>query len=164
MTRATMSTSLAAPPTTSISVPAGLTTAEAMRRLGQFGPNSVAEEKIHPVKRVLYHFWAPVPWMLEVTIALQLAIGERVEAVMVTILLILNVALGILQESRANAALTLLRQRLALKVRIRRDERWGDGLAADLVPGDIVQLSLGTIIPRRSFASSPVLHCSTNRR
>jgi H+-transporting ATPase len=134
-----------------------------MRRLAQFGPNAVAEEQIHSLKRVLYHFWAPVPWMLEATIALQLAIGERVEAGMVTILLIINVALGTLQERRANAALTLLRQRLALKVRIRRDERWGDGLAADLVPGDIVQLSLGTIIPAdlRIVAGSLLLDQST---
>ena len=66
---------------------------------------------------------------------------------MVTTLLLLNVALGVFQEGRANAALALLRQRLSLKVRVRRDGKWVDLLAADLVPGDIVQLSLGAIIP-----------------
>jgi H+-transporting ATPase len=125
----------------------GLSAAEATQRLTQFGPNAVTEEQIHPVTRVLLHFWAPVPWMLEATIALQIAIGERIEAVMVAMLLIANVALGAFQESRANGALALLRQRLTLKVRVRRDGTWIDSVAAELVPGDIVQLSLGTVIP-----------------
>jgi H+-transporting ATPase len=124
-----------------------MSSVEAARRLVQFGPNAVAEQRIHPVIRVIRHFWAPVPWMLEATIALQIAIGERVEALLVATLLIVNVALGTFQEGRANAALALLRQRLALKVRVRRDGAWMDTVAAELVPGDIVQLSLGTVIP-----------------
>ena len=79
----------------------GLSAAEAARRLEQFGLNAVVEEHIGPARRILRHFWAPVPWMLEVTIALQLAIGERVEALMVATLLIANVALGMFQENRA---------------------------------------------------------------
>ena len=85
--------------------------------------------------------------MLEATVALQLAIGEHVEAVMVAALLLFNVALGVFQESRATAALDLLKQRLAPKARVRRDGKWADTPAADLVPGDIVQLSLGNIVP-----------------
>jgi H+-transporting ATPase len=127
--------------------PLGLSTGEAARRLAQFGPNAVAEERTHPITQVLRHFWAPVPWMLEATIALQIAIGERTEPIMVAALLILNVALGVFQESRANAALALLRQRLALRVRVERDRAWTDALAADLVQGDIVQLSLGAVVP-----------------
>src|SRR5579864_2570740 len=125
----------------------GLSAAEAARRLEQFGLNAVVEEHIGPAQRILRHFWAPVPWMLEVTIALQLAIGERVEALMVATLLAANVALGVFQENRADSALALLKQRLALKARVKRDGSWIDLLAAGLVPGDIVQVSLGAVVP-----------------
>ena len=125
----------------------GLSSAEAARRLAEFGPNAVVEERIHPAARVVRHFWAPVPWMLEATVALQLAIGERLEAAMIAALLILNVALGVFQENRAGAALALFKQRLALQARVRRDGAWIEASAADLVPGDIVQLSLGSVVP-----------------
>jgi H+-transporting ATPase len=120
---------------------------EAARRLLEFGPNEVVEEQAHPVAQVARHFWAPVPWMLEAAIGLQIAIGEQLEAFMIATLLILNVALGVFQENRAGAALALLKQRLALKARVRRDGAWIEALAADLVPGDIVQLSLGSVVP-----------------
>jgi len=115
--------------------------------MAEFGPNAVAEEKVHPVKRVLRHFWSPVPWMLEATVALQIVVGERVEALMIATLLLLNVALGVFQETRANATLELLKQRLSPRARVRRDGAWIDGPAADVVPGDVVQLSLGGIVP-----------------
>lgn len=125
----------------------GLSSAEAARRLAQFGPNAVIEERISPAQRILRHFWAPVPWMLEATIALQLTIGERAEALMVAALLIINVVLGVFQEGRADAALALLKQRLALRVRARRDGDWCEIAAAELVLGDIVQVSLGGVVP-----------------
>jgi H+-transporting ATPase len=125
----------------------GLSTDEAARRLAEFGPNAVADERVHPLKRVLRHFWSPVPWMLEATVALQLLIGERVEALMIVALLLLNVALGVFQETRANATLELLKQRLAPRVRVRRDGSWTDVPAANVVAGDVVQLSLGGIVP-----------------
>lgn len=127
--------------------PPGLPTSEAARRLATFGPNAVADEKVYPLKRVLRHFWSPVPWMLEATIVLQILIGERVEALMIVTLLLLNVALGVFQETRANATLELLKQRLAPRVRVRRDNEWTDVPAANVVPGDTVQLSLGGIVP-----------------
>ena len=119
---------------TAAAIPAGLTSAEAVRRLAEFGPNAVVEERVHPLLRVARHFWAPVPWMLEAAIALQIAIGERLEAAMIAALLILNVVLGVVQETRAGAALALLKQRLALKARVRRDGAWVEFPAADLVP------------------------------
>lgn len=125
----------------------GLSTAEAARRLAEFGPNTVADEKVHPIIRVLRHFWSPVPWMLEATIVLQLVTGEKIEALMIVALLLLNVALGVFQETRANATLELLKQRLAPRVRVRRDGAWTDAPAANVVPGDLVQLSLGGIVP-----------------
>lgn len=127
--------------------PPGLTMQQAARRRATFGPNSVAEATVHPLRRLAGHFWSPVPWMLETVIVLQLAIGERLEAGLIATLLVLNAILGFVQESRANATLALLKQRLALTVKLRRDGAWIDAASPDLVPGDIVQLSLGGIVP-----------------
>jgi len=125
----------------------GLSSSEAARRLAEFGPNAVAEEHVHSLKRIARHFWAPVPWMLEATIALQIAIGQRLTASSIAILLVANVILATIQESRADAALALLKQRLLLKSRVKRDGGWIDLPAADLVPGDIVEVCLGDVVP-----------------
>lgn len=127
--------------------PFGLSSAEAALQRSRFGPNAVADEVVHPLRRIARHFWAPVPWMLEITIVLQLVIGERLEALMIGTLLLLNVGLGVFQESRANEALELLKHGLTPKARVRRDGTWIDAPAADIVPGDVVQLSLGGIVP-----------------
>jgi H+-transporting ATPase len=101
--------------------------------------------------------------MLEVTILLQLVAGERLEAAMVAFLLMINVVLAMVQEGRASATLSLLRQRLAPRARVRRDGTWSDTPAATLVPGDIVQLSLGGIVPAdaRLLSGSVLLDQST---
>lgn len=125
----------------------GLSTAEAERRRAEFGPNGLVEEQIHPLVRLARHFWAPVPWMLEATIVLQIAIGQHLTGALVAALLLLNVVLGVFQENRAGAALALLKQRLALKSRVKRDGVWIDMPAAELVPGDVVEISLGDVVP-----------------
>ena len=126
---------------------AGLSSEEAARRLAQAGPNAMVEEREHGLKRIARHFWAPLPWMLEATIALQIVVGKHIEALMISALLIFNVAISVFQESRAEAALELLKQRLSLKARVKRDGRWVELPAAVLVPGDVVQLSLGVLVP-----------------
>ncbi|WP_036517819.1 HAD-IC family P-type ATPase [Nevskia soli] len=125
----------------------GLTSEEALRRRAQHGPNTVAEERESHFRRFVRHCWAPVPWMLEATVLLQLVLGEYVEAALIAGLLAFNIALGVFQEGRANAALNLLKQRLAPRARVRRDNCWRELPAVELVPGDVVQLSLGTLIP-----------------
>jgi H+-transporting ATPase len=127
--------------------PIGLTSEEAAHRLKKHGRNEIAEAQEHVIKTIARHFWAPVPWMLEATVVLQLVIGERVEAGLIAALLIFNVALGAFQEGRANAALALLKQHLSLKARVRRDGQWVELPAALLVPDDVVQLTLAAIVP-----------------
>ena len=83
----------------------GLTAAEVATRLSQFGPNTVREERPHPVRQFLERFWAPIPWLLEATIIIQLFLGERVEAGVIAGLLVLNAVLGFFQEGRAQKAL-----------------------------------------------------------
>jgi len=124
----------------------GLTTEEAGRRRAVHGPNAVAEEKPHPLRLWLSKLWAPVPWMLETAIVLQLSLGEYAEAAVVAVLLLFNATLGFLQESRAHSALETLKTRLALTASVIRDGSWVTLPAAELVPGDVVMLSLGTVV------------------
>ena len=125
----------------------GLTTAEAQARLRQFGPNAVVEEKAHPLKAFLKRFWAPIPWLLEATIIIQIFLRERVEAAVIGGLLVLNATLSLAQEGRAQEALALLRQQLRVLARVRRDEVWTTLPAEELVPGDVIHLRQGTIVP-----------------
>ncbi len=127
-------------------VPDGLTSDEALRRLEKFGPNAVPDTSLHPLRRALEKFWAPVPWMLEAAIVLELVLGKYVEAAIIAALLVFNAALGLLQESRAQATLAALKSRLALSASVRRDGAWKTVPAAGLVPGDAVKLSLGAVV------------------
>jgi len=127
--------------------PAGLTGDEARRRLEEFGPNAIAEETPSIRRALLGKLWAPLPWLLEGAIVLQLGLGKYLEAAVVGGLLAFNATLGLLQESRATAALAALKQRLAPTALVRRDGEWTRRGAADLVPGDAVRLPLGALVP-----------------
>jgi H+-transporting ATPase len=127
--------------------PPGLTTAEAAARLKQFGPNAVVEEKAHPLRRFLTRFWSPIPWLLEATIIIQLFLGETIEASVIAGLLVLNAGLSMLQEARAQKALALLRRQLQVTARVRRDGEWDTVPAEVLVPGDVIHLRQGGIVP-----------------
>ena len=124
----------------------GLTSDEARRRLEKFGPNAVPDTALHPIRRALTKFWAPVPWMLEAAIVLELALGKHVEAAIIAVLLAFNAALGFFQEGRAQATLAALKSRLALNASVRRNNVWATVPATELVPGDIVKLSLGAVV------------------
>jgi H+-transporting ATPase len=126
--------------------PGGLTCDEARRRHEKFGPNTLPDTTVHPFRRALEKFWAPVPWMLEAAIVLELLLGKYVEAAIIAFLLVFNAALGLLQESRAQATLAALKSRLALTASVRRDGAWKTVPAAELVPGDVVKLSLGCVV------------------
>ena len=133
--------------TTHSGTPLGLSAAEAALRLKQHGANEVAEETSHPAAVLLRKFWSPVPWMLEVTVILQLVLGKPDEAAVIAVLLLVNAVLSFLQEGRANKALALLRQRLNIQSRVLRDERWQLVPARELVLGDAVHLRMGDIVP-----------------
>jgi H+-transporting ATPase len=129
-----------------VSLQNGLTSDEARRRLQKFGPNATPDTSVHPLRMALGKFWAPVPWMLEAAIILELALGKYIEAAIIGGLLIFNAALGLFQETRAQATLAVLKSRLALNASVRRDGAWKTMPAAELVPGDVVKLSLGGVV------------------
>ncbi|HEV7138181.1 MAG TPA: HAD-IC family P-type ATPase [Steroidobacteraceae bacterium] len=141
----------------------GLTSSEARARLIQYGPNAMPEERPRPWRRLLGKFWAPVPWMLEAAIILQLVLGEWIEAAVIAVLVLFNAALGYVQESKAAITLQALKSRLSLVIPVRRDGRWQIMPAAQLVPGDLVKLSLGGIVPAdaRIVAGEVLLDQST---
>ena len=126
--------------------PSGLTGDEAHRRLEKFGPNAVPDTALNPLRRALAKFWAPVPWMLEAAIGIEVSLGRHVEAAVIALLLAFNAALGFLQEGRAQATLAALKSQLALNAQVRRDMAWTTVAAAGLVPGDIVKLSVGAVV------------------
>jgi H+-transporting ATPase len=125
----------------------GLASAEALRLLGEYGPNEIAEERPHPLRAFAGKFWAPVPWMLEATIVLQLILGKSGEAAIIASLLLFNAAVSFFQENRADKALALLRSRLAIKARVLRDGSWTLVPVRTLVPGDVVHLRMGDLSP-----------------
>jgi H+-transporting ATPase len=124
----------------------GLTSAEAMRRLKTVGPNATPDTSMHPFRMALEKFWAPVPWMLEAAVVLELVLSKFVEAGIIAGLLAFNAVLGLLQESHAQATLVALKSRLALNASVRRDGAWKTIAATELVPGDMVKLSLGAVV------------------
>lgn len=126
--------------------PPGLSSEEAHRRFEQIGPNALADLAEHPLRRALGKLWAPVPWMLKAAIVLQIGLGDYLEAAVVALLLIFNSALGFFQEGRAQATLDALKSRLALLAAVRRDGKWTTLPAEQLVAGDVVKLSLGSVV------------------
>jgi H+-transporting ATPase len=125
----------------------GLTSDDARRRLAEFGPNIVSEKGPPRWRAFLTKFWAPVPWMLEAALLLQLGLGQYVEAAVVGALLLFNATLGFVQEGRAAAALAALKKRLAPTALICRDGEWVRRPASELVPGDAIRLPLGALVP-----------------
>jgi len=124
----------------------GLTSDEARARLEKDGPNAMPDTSAHPMRNALAKFWAPVPWLLEASIVLEIALHKYYEAAVIAALLVFNAALAYFQESRAQATLAALKSRLALNASVQRDGAWKTVPAAELVCGDLVKLSLGGVV------------------
>jgi H+-transporting ATPase len=128
-------------------LPNGLTADAARTRLRADGANAMPDTTVSPWRRALVKLWAPVPWMLEAAIVLQVVQGDYGGAAIIAGLLVFNAGLGLFQEGRAQATLVALKSRLALTASVRRDSAWSAVPAADLVVGDVVKLSLGGVVP-----------------
>ncbi len=125
----------------------GLTDEEARRRLAQYGPNALAEEKVHPLRKFLLYFWGPIPWMIEIAAILSAIVHHWVDLGVILALLIFNAVIGFWEEYQAGNAIAALKQKLALKARVKRNGKWTSTAAAELVPGDVIRLRLGDIVP-----------------
>ncbi len=129
------------------SSPQGLSSDQAQERLAQFGPNALEEKRVNPFLKFLSYFWGPIPWMIEIAAILSAIVQHWADFTIILVLLIFNAAVGFWQEFKAANALDALKKQLALQARTLRDGKWQVIPAAELVPGDVIRLRLGDIIP-----------------
>lgn len=129
------------------SSPDGLSQAEAQKRLTQYGPNEIAEVKVNPFLKFLTYFWGPIPWMIEAAVILSAVARHWPDFVIILILLLANAVVGFWEEHQAGNAIAALKAKLAIKARVRRDGKWITPESRELVPGDVIRLRLGDIVP-----------------
>jgi H+-transporting ATPase len=125
----------------------GLSDAEATRRLSQYGENALAEHHLGIIERLAHFFWGPIPWMIEIAAILSAVLGHWDDLAVILLMLFINAGVGFWQEFKADNAIALLKQRLALKARVKRGGTWKDIEARLLVPGDVVLVKLGDVVP-----------------
>jgi H+-transporting ATPase len=125
----------------------GLSESEAEKRLEEYGPNALEEERAHPLLNFLGYFWGPIPWMIEVAAILSAVAHHWPDLIIISSLLVFNAVLGFWEEHAASNALEDLKSQLALKAKVLRDRDWQEILAEKLVPGDVIRVHLGEIIP-----------------
>ncbi len=125
----------------------GLTSGEAASKLAEVGPNELEERHVSPLLKFLTYFWGPIPWMIEAAGILSAVIGRWEDFFIILTLLAINAAVGFWQERKADLAIAALKQTLALRARVRRDGRWQEIQARELVPGDLVRVRPGEIVP-----------------
>jgi H+-transporting ATPase len=127
--------------------PGGLSKVEAAKRLAQYGPNEIAEHKTNPLLKFLSYFWGPIPWMIEIAVVLSGAVGHWPDFFIILLLLVANGVVGYTEERQAGNAIEALKAKLAINARVKRDDAWITAPARELVPGDVIRLRLGDIVP-----------------
>lgn len=125
----------------------GLSQTEAQSLLDHHGFNEIREEPAGPLRSTLKRLWGPIPWMLEAALILEVILGRTIEPAIIAAWLLFSAVLGAVQERRARSALDLLRSRLQVVARVRRDGSWRQIPARELVPGDMVRVQTGDLIP-----------------
>ena len=129
------------------SSPEGLTEEEAKKRLAKYGPNEIEEKKTNPFLKFLTYFWGPIPWMIEAAVILSAIARHWPDFGIILLLLLANALVGFWEERQAGNAIEALKAKLAVKARVKRDGKWVTPEARDLVPGDVIRMRLGDIVP-----------------
>ena len=126
----------------------GLSEKEAEERLKKFGENALEEKKKSMWLVLFSYFWGPIPWMIEIAAILSAVLERWPDLIVIVALLLINAALGFFHEFQADNAISALKNQLALKAKVLRDGKWNNELdAKKLVPGDIISVKLGNVIP-----------------
>ena len=115
--------------------------------MAQYGPNELAEHKANPLLKFLSYFWGPIPWMIEIAVVLSGAVGHWPDFFIILLLLVANGVVGYTEERQAGNAIEALKAKLAINARVKRDDTWITAPARELVPGDVIRLRLGDIVP-----------------
>ncbi|MGA3222053.1 MAG: plasma-membrane proton-efflux P-type ATPase, partial [Acidimicrobiales bacterium] len=129
------------------SSPDGLSQAEATKRLAQYGPNEIVEKKTNQFLKLLSYFWGPIPWMIEVAVLLSGVLAHWPDFFIILVLLFANALVGFTEERSAGKAIDALKAQLAVKARVVRDGKWATPPSRELVPGDVIRMRLGDIVP-----------------
>jgi H+-transporting ATPase len=129
------------------SSPDGLTQEEAMKRLEKYGPNEIEDKKTNQFLKFLSYFWGPIPWMIEAAVILSAVARHWPDFGIILVLLLANGMVGFWEEREAGSAIEALKAKLAVKARVKRDGKWVTPAARELVPGDVIRLRLGDIVP-----------------
>jgi len=125
----------------------GLTQEEAKKRLDKYGPNEIEEKKTNQFLKFLSYFWGPIPWMIEAAVILSAVARHWPDFGIILVLLLANGLVGFWEEREAGNAIEALKAKLAVKARVKRDGKWVTPAARELVPGDVIRLRLGDIVP-----------------
>ncbi len=125
----------------------GLSQSEAEARLKKYGYNIIMDKKVSPIKKLILKFWGPIPLMLFIVIGISFFLGKNIDAYIVIGLLVFNAVAGFLEEFKADNTLELLKNKLSVYVNIIRDGQWKKLPAKILVPGDIIRVRIGDIVP-----------------
>ena len=129
------------------SSPDGLSQVEAQKRLAQYGPNEIQEKKTNEFLKFLSYFWGPIPWMIEAAVILSAVARHWPDFGIILLLLLANAAVGFWEEHQAGNAIAALKATLAIKTRVKRDGKWINPASRELVPGDVIRVRLGDIVP-----------------
>ncbi len=129
------------------SSPDGLTETEAEKRLTQYGANEIEEKKTNLFLKFLSYFWGPIPWMIEAAVILSAIDRHWPDFGIILILLLANAVVGFWEEHQAGNAIAALKAKLAITARVKRSGKWTEPAARELVPGDVIRLRLGDIVP-----------------
>ena len=127
--------------------PDGLSQVEAQKRLAHYGPNEIEEKKANPLLKFLTYFWGPIPWMIEAAVILSGVLRHWPDFFIILVLLVANGVVGFWEEHQAGKAIDALKAELAIKARTIRDGKWIMPPSRELVPGDVIRLRLGDIVP-----------------
>ena len=134
---------------------AGLSPDEVAARLQQHGYNELAVARESPWRKFLGYFWGPIPWMIEGAVVLSAVVGHWADFCIIAVLLVANAGVGFWEEFHAGNAIEALKAKLALKARVRRGGAWMSCPARELVPGDVIRVRLGDIVPADARLLTP---------
>lgn len=125
----------------------GLTDREAARLLAQCGENALEENHVSVLAKLASYFWGPIPWMIEAAAILSAAVRHWEDFGIILVMLLLNAGVGFWQEFKADTAIAALKNKLALQAHVKRSGQWRDIAARLLVPGDLILIRLGNVVP-----------------